>query len=52
MLYIRRVLECSEGNPGLRGGLVKLFSRGGLLGVHPKSHNVTHQLGMRRLITI
>ena len=44
--------ECLERqeNPGLRGGLVELCSRGGFLGVYPKSHNVPHQLGMGRLI--
>ena len=30
MLHIRRVLERSEGNPGLRGGLVELCYRGEL----------------------
>ena len=44
VLHIRRVPECSEGNLGLREGSVELFLRGGLLGVHPKSHNIPHQL--------
>ena len=52
VLHVRRVLEYSEGNPGLRGGLVELCSRGGLLGVHPKSHNVPHRLEIGRLISI
>ena len=46
VLHVRGVPECSEGNPGLRVGLVKLCLRGGLLGVHLKSHNVLHRLGI------
>ena len=38
MLYVRRVPEHNEGNPGLRGGSVELCLRGGLLGMHLKSH--------------
>ena len=38
VLHVRHVLKCSEGNPNLRGGSMELCSRGGLLGVHPKSH--------------
>ena len=40
MVHIRRVPDHSErqGNPGLRGGSVELCSRGGLLGMCPKSH--------------
>ena len=41
---IRREPERSEGNPGLKGDSVELCSRGGLLGVHPKYHNASHQL--------
>ena len=52
VLHVRRVPELSERNPGLRGGSMKLYSRGGLLGVHQKSHNVPHRLGMGRLISI
>ena len=34
VLHIRRVLEHSKENYGLRGGSMELCSRGGLLGVH------------------
>ena len=51
VLLVRCVLERSEGNPSLRGGLVELCSRGEL-GVHSKSYNVPHRLGMGRLISI
>ena len=53
-LHIRRVLERSErqGNFGLRRGLVELCSKGGLLSVCPKSHNVPHSLGIGRLMSI
>ena len=34
VLHIRRVLEHSKENSGLRGGSMELCSRGGLLGVH------------------
>ena len=37
MLYVRCVPECNEGNSG---------SRGGLLYVCPKSHNVSYRLGI------
>ena len=46
MFHVRCVLERSEGNPGLKGGLVELCLRGGLLGMHPKSHNILYRLGM------
>ena len=52
VLQVRRVLECSEGNPGFRGGSVELCSREGLLGAHPNSHNVPNRLGMGRLMGI
>ena len=52
VVHVRHVPECGEGNPGLRGGLGDLCSRGGLLGVCPKSHDVPHQLRMRRLMSI
>ena len=54
MFHVRRVPERSEGqgNPGLRGGSVKLCLRGGLLGVRPKSQNVPCWLGMERLMSI
>ena len=45
VLHIGRVPERSEGNLGLRGGSVELCSMGGLLGLHPKSHNIPYQLG-------
>ena len=51
VLHVRHVLQCSEGNSGLRGGSVELCSRGGL-GVHPKSHKVSHRLEMGRLMSI
>ena len=41
-----------EGNLGLRRDLVELSSRGGLLGVHPKPHNILHQLGIKILMSI
>ena len=50
--WLRRMLGCSKGNPDLRGGSVELCSKGGLLGVYPKSHNVPHRLGMGRLMSI
>ena len=52
MFHVKCVLKCSEGNLGLRGGSVELCSKGELLGVHQKSHNVPHRLGMRRLMSI
>ena len=52
VLHTKCVLERSEGNLGLRGGSMELYSRGGLLGVHPKSHNALHRLGMGRLMSI
>ena len=52
VLHVKRVLECNEGNLGLTGGLVELCSRGGLLDVHLKSHNVPYRLGMGRLMSI
>ena len=39
------MLECNEGNPDLREGLVKLRSRGGLLGMDPKSHKCLTSVG-------
>ena len=41
-LNVRHVLECNEGNLGLRGGAVELCLRGGLLDVQPKSRNMSH----------
>ena len=52
VFHIRCVLKHSERNLGLRGGLMKIYSRGGLLGGHPKSHNVPHRLGIGRLMSI
>ena len=54
VLHVRRVVEHGkrQENLGLRGGLVELCSRGGLLGVRPKWHNVPHRLGMGRLMSI
>ena len=52
MIHVRRELKCNKENPGLRGGSVELCLKGGLLGVHPKSHNVPHQLEMGRLMSI
>ena len=52
VFHVRRVLKCNEGNPSLRGGSVELCLRGGLLTIHPKSHNVPHQLEMGRLMSI
>ena len=43
-LHIRSVFERNEGNSVLKGGLMELCSREGLLGVHLKSHNVLHRL--------
>ena len=53
-LQVRRVPERNDRqeNPSLRRGSVELYSIGGLLGVRPKSHNVPHLLGMRRLMSI
>ena len=42
MLHVRRVSEYNKKNPGLKKGLVKLYSTGGLLDVCPKSQNVPH----------
>ena len=44
VLYVRSVPKCLErqGNPDLMGGSVELCLREGLLGVLPKSHNVSH----------
>ena len=52
VLHVRRAPECNERqeNPSLRGGSVELCSSGGLLGVLPKSHNVSHHLGIERFI--
>ena len=52
VFHVWRVPERSEGDPSLRGGSVELCSRGGLLGMHPKSHNVPHRLRMGRLMSI
>ena len=54
VIHVSHVPERSErqGNPYLRGILVKLCSRGGLLGVNLKSHNVPHRLGMGRLMSM
>ena len=38
VLHARLVHERNEGIPGSRGGLVKLCSRRGLLGMHLKFH--------------
>ena len=40
-LHVRCVPKCIEDkkNHGLRGGLAKLYSRGGLFSVFPKFHN-------------
>ena len=53
-LHVRYVLEHSkrQGNPGLRGGPMELYLKGGLLGVRQKSHNVPHWLQMGRLMSI
>ena len=48
VLQVRCVLECNEGNSGLKGGSEELCSKGGLLGVHKKCHNVPHWLRMGR----
>ena len=50
--HVRRLPEHSEGDPSLRGGSVELCSMERLLGMHPKSHNVPHRLGMGRLMSI
>ena len=52
MLHVRRVLKCNEANLDFRGGSMELCSSGGLLGVHPKSHNVPYRLGMESLMSI
>ena len=52
VLYVRRVLEHSEGNSDLRVGLIEFCSREGLLGVHQKSHNIPHQLVMGSSMSI
>ena len=54
LLQVRHVSERNERqeNLSLMGGLAELFSRGGLLGVHPKSHNVPHLLGIEKFISI
>ena len=36
VLHVRHVFECSEENPNLRGGCVKLCSRGEFSSAHPK----------------
>ena len=41
MLHVRHVPERNGGNLGLRKGSMELCLRGELLGVHPKSHNVS-----------
>ena len=41
-----------EGNLGLRRDLMELSSRGGLLGVHLKPHNVLHKLEIEILMSI
>ena len=51
VLHIKHVSEHDEGNPGLRGGLVEICSRGELLGMHPKSHNIAHRLGIGKLMS-
>ena len=52
VLQVRHMLIRIERNPGLKGGSMELCSRGGLLGVYLKSHNVPHRLGMGRLTNI
>ena len=49
VLHVRCVPERfkRQGNSGLRGGSVELCLREGLFGVCPKSHNVSHRLGLR-----
>ena len=51
VLHVRHVLECSKGNPDLRGDSVELCCGGvcvgrvGIVGgVYQKSHNVLHWL--------
>ena len=53
MLHVRCEFKRNERqeNLGLRGGSVELCLNGGLLDVHPKSHNVPHRLGMRRVMS-
>ena len=46
VLQVRHVPKRSEGNPGLRGDSMELCSSRGLLGVHPKSQNILHWLGI------
>ena len=40
VFHVRCVPKCSEDkkNPNLMRGLIELYLRGGLLGMHPKSH--------------
>ena len=59
VLHVRHVLECSEGNPDLRGDSVELCCGGvcvgrvGIVGgVYQKFHNVLHRLRMGRLMSI
>ena len=44
--------ERQKKNPDLRGDSMELCSKGRLLGVRPKSHNVPHRLEMGRLMSL
>ena len=52
VLHVRSVLKYNERNSSLREDSVEVCSKGRLLGVHSKSHNVPHQLGIGRFMSI
>ena len=52
MLHAKSVLKYNERNLDLREDSVEVCSNGGLVGMYPRSHNVPHQLGIERFMSI